>query len=140
MPILTYAMQDMVVLGGERSSLGAAYAAAAATEGMRIVPDPAPEEMFFIRSDHYSFVQAGIPAVSIDSGPGGPGEAAQQDFLANHYHKPSDDLSLPIDWAAAAKFARVNYAAARAVADADARPSWSKGDFFGVQFGGHGAR
>ncbi|AQR74819.1 M20/M25/M40 family metallo-hydrolase [Sphingomonas sp. LM7] len=140
MPILTFAMQDIVVLGGERSSLGATYAAAAATEGLKVVPDPAPEEMFFIRSDHYSFVQAGIPAVSIDTGPGGPGAAAQQDFLANHYHKPSDDMALPIDWATAVKFTRVNYAAARAVADADARPRWNKGDFFGVQFGGHGAR
>jgi hypothetical protein len=140
MPILTYSMQDLVVLGGERSSLGASYAAAAAAEGLEIVPDPAPEEMFFIRSDHYSFVQAGVPAVSIDSGPGGPGAVAQQEFLASHYHKPSDDLSLPIDWAAAAKFTRVNYAAARAIADADARPRWNKGDFFGTQFGSHGAR
>ncbi|WP_029937189.1 M20/M25/M40 family metallo-hydrolase [Sphingomonas sp. UNC305MFCol5.2] len=140
MPILTFAMQDMVVLGGERSSLGATYAAAAAAEGLKVVPDPAPEEMFFVRSDHYSFVQAGIPAVSVDSGPGGPGEAAQRDFLANHYHKPSDDITLPIDWAAAAKFTRVNYAAARALADDDARPSWNKGDFFGVQFGGYGAK
>ena len=140
MPILTFAMQDLVVLGGERSSLGAVYAAAAATEGLKVVPDPAPEEMFFVRSDHYSFVQAGIPAVSVDSGPGGPGAAAQQDFLANHYHKPSDDMSLPIEWASAVKFTRVNYAAARAIADADARPSWNKGDFFGVQFGGYGAR
>jgi hypothetical protein len=140
MPILTFAMQDIVVLGGERSSLGAVYAAAAAAEGLKVVPDPAPEEMFFVRSDHYSFVQAGVPAVSIDSGPGGPGAAAQRDFLANHYHKPSDDLGLPIDWAAAVKFTRVNYAAARAVADADAQPSWSKGDFFGARFGGNGAR
>ncbi|MDT8760441.1 M20/M25/M40 family metallo-hydrolase [Sphingomonas psychrotolerans] len=140
MPILTYALQDLVVLGGERSSLGAAYAAAAAAEGLKVVPDPAPEENFFVRSDHYSFVQAGIPAVSVDSGPGGPGEAAQREFLAGHYHKPSDDLSLPIDWAAAAKFTRLNYAAARAIADADARPQWNKGDFFGVAFGGHGAK
>jgi Zn-dependent M28 family amino/carboxypeptidase len=140
MPILTFAMEDIVVLGGERSSLGATYAAAAAAEGLKVVPDPAPEEMFFIRSDHYSFVQAGVPAVSVDSGPGGPGAAAQRDFLANHYHKPSDDLALPIDWAAAAKFTRVNYAAVRTLADSDARPAWVKGDFFGVQFGGHGAR
>ncbi|MDP5280962.1 M20/M25/M40 family metallo-hydrolase [Sphingomonas sp. DG1-23] len=140
MPILTFAMQDIVVLGGERSSLGAVYATAAAAEGLKVVPDPAPEEMFFVRSDHYSFVQAGIPAVSIDTGPGGPGAAAQQAFLANHYHKPSDDLALPIDWAAAVKFTRVNYAAARAIADADARPGWMKGDFFGTRFGGTGAR
>ncbi|AJP73090.1 M28 family metallopeptidase [Sphingomonas hengshuiensis] len=139
MPILTFPLQDLVVLGGERSSLGPVVEAAAAGEGLKVVPDPAPEEMFFVRSDHYSFVKAGIPAISVDSGPGGAGDAAQKDFLANHYHKPSDDLNLPIDWASAAKFLRVNAAVARALADADQRPRWNKGDFFGVQFGGYGA-
>lgn len=140
MPILTFPLADLVVLGGERSSLGPVVAAAAAAEGLAVVPDPAPEEMFFVRSDHYSFVKAGVPAVSVDSGPGGAGDAAQKDFLANHYHKPSDDLRLPIDWASAAKFLRVNTATARALADAPDRPRWNKGDFFGAQFGGYGAQ
>jgi hypothetical protein len=140
MPILTYPLEDLVVLGGERSSLGPVIAEAAAKEGLKVVPDPAPEEMFFVRSDHYSFVQGGIPAVSIDTGPGGAGAAAQKDFLANHYHKPSDQIDLPFDWNSAAKFLRVNYAVARALADADARPRWNKGDFFGLQFDGYGAK
>jgi hypothetical protein len=140
MPILTYPLQDLVILGGERSSLGTTFAAAAAAEGLKTVPDPAPEEMFFVRSDHYSFVQAGVPAVSADSGPGGAGDAAQKDFLARHYHKPSDQLDLPFDWNSAATFLRVNVAAIRSIADADDRPRWNKGDFFGVQFGGYGAR
>ncbi|UZK64896.1 M28 family peptidase [Sphingomonas sp. M1-B02] len=140
MPILTFPLRDLVILGGERSTLGASFAAAAAGEGLATVPDPAPEEMFFVRSDHYSFVQAGIPSVSVDSGPGGAGDAAQKDYLANHYHKPSDQLSLPFDWEAAAKFARVNVAAAHAIANADDRPRWVKGDFFGVEYDGHGAR
>lgn len=140
MPILTYPLQDLVVLGGERSTLGQTYAQVAATEGLKTVPDPSPEEMFFIRSDHYSFVKAGIPAVSIDSGPGGAGAAAQRVFLDNHYHQPSDQIDLPIDWASAAKFTRVNIAAVRAIADAEERPRWNKGDFFGVQFQGYGAK
>ena len=137
MPILTFPLQDLVVLGGERSTLGPVLAAAAAAgEGLKIVPDPSPEEMFFVRSDHYSFVQAGIPAVSVDTGPGGAGAAAQRLFLDNDYHQPSDQIDLPFDWASAAKFMRVNYAAARAIADADERPRWNKGDFFGTLFGG----
>ncbi len=28
----------------------------------------------------------------------------------------------------------------RALADGDTRPSWNKGDFFGVLFGGYGAK
>jgi Zn-dependent M28 family amino/carboxypeptidase len=140
MPILTYPLKDLVALGGERSSLGPTIAAAAAGEGLGVVPDPAPEEMFFVRSDHYSFVQAGIPAISLDTGPGGAGDAAQHEFLATRYHKPSDDLSQPFDWGAAAKFLRVSLAATRALADAPDRPRWNKGDFFGVQFDGYGAQ
>ncbi|MBX3565778.1 MAG: M20/M25/M40 family metallo-hydrolase [Sphingomonas sp.] len=140
MPILTYPLEDIVVLGGERSSLGPVIAKAAADEGLKVVPDPSPEEMFFVRSDHYSFVKAGIPAVSIDTGPGGAGAEAQKKFLAENYHKPSDQIDLPFDWASVAKFARLNYAVARALADADQRPRWNKGDFFGVTFDGYGAK
>jgi hypothetical protein len=140
MPILTYPLQDVVVLGGERSSIGPVVAAVAAAEGLKVVPDPSPEEMFFVRSDHYSFVRAGIPAVSIDSGPGGEGAAAQKKFLAENYHKPSDQIDLPFNWDSAAKFVRINYGVARTLADADARPRWNKGDFFGVLFDGFGAK
>jgi Zn-dependent M28 family amino/carboxypeptidase len=114
--------------------------AAAKGEGLGVVPDPAPEEMFFVRSDHYSFVQSGIPAVSIDTGPGGEGAVAEKLFLDNNYHKPSDQITLPFNWDSAAKFARVGYATTRALTDADERPRWNKGDFFGVQFGGYGAQ
>lgn len=140
MPIFTYKLEDLVVLGGERSTLGPAIAAAAASEGLATVPDPEPEEMFFVRSDHYSFVQSGIPAVSIDTGPGGSGATAQRVFLDEHYHKPSDEVSLPFDWDSAARYLRVTYTAARAIADAPERPRWNKGDFFGVQFKGYGAQ
>jgi hypothetical protein len=55
-------------------------------------------------------------------------------FLETHYHKPSDDLSLPIDWKASARFARLNYAIVNAIGDADARVRWYEGDYFGETF------
>lgn len=140
MPILTYKLQDLVVQGGERSSIGPVVAKVAAAEGLKVVPDPSPEENFFVRSDHYSFVQAGIPSVSIDTGPGGDGAVAQKYFLATNYHKPSDQIDLPWHWDSAARFVRINYGVARILADADPRPSWNKGDFFGVLFNGYGAK
>jgi len=140
MPILTYPLVDVVALGAERSSLGPVIAAAAAGEGLAVVPDPSPEEMFFVRSDHYSFVKSGIPAVSIDTGPGGQGAEAQKRFLAENYHKPSDQIDLPFDWNSAARYMRLNYAVARALTDAPERPRWNRGDFFGVRFGGYGAQ
>ena len=60
--------------------------------------------------------------------------ASCRGFLASCYHKPCDDLAQGIDWAAGAKFARLNYEIARELADADARPKWNKGDFFATKF------
>jgi len=135
MPILTYAFEDLVAYGADRSSVGTIVQAAAAAEGVRLVPDPEPEQAYFVRSDHYSFVKAGIPAVSLDLGPGGPGAAATREFVDKHYHQPSDEIGL-IDWTQGLRFIKLNFAIAGALANADERPLWNKGDFFGTLYKG----
>ncbi|MEP9359272.1 M20/M25/M40 family metallo-hydrolase [Sphingomonas sp. KR3-1] len=135
MPILTYDFVDLVAYGADRSTVGTLVEAAAAEQGVKLVPDPTPEEASFVRSDHYSFVKAGIPAVSLDLGPGGPGAAATKEFLDKHYHQPSDQVEL-IDWKQGLRFVTLNYAIARAIADAEDKPVWNKGDFFGTLYKG----
>lgn len=139
MPIVTYDFKDVVAFGAERSSIGPAVARAGAAMGIALAPDPKPEEGLFTRSDHYRFVQQGIPSVFLVTGPGGDGVAAGAAFLTTHYHQPSDDMNLPIKWGAATKFVGLNLAIARDLADADERPRWNKGDFFGTLFKGYGA-
>jgi hypothetical protein len=134
MPIVTYDFQDMVAYGAEHSTIGEAVAKAIGSQGIKLSPDPAPEQVSFVRSDHYSFVKAGVPAVSLDLGPAGPGAKATEDFLTNHYHRVSDDMKLPFNWGAAAKFALVNYMIARKLADDKDPPRWYKGDYFGDRF------
>ena len=140
MPILTYKFEDMTVFGAERSTLGPIVAKAVATLGVSLSPDPDPSESFFVRSDHYNFVRKGIPSVFLWPGQAGPGKAAFEDFLAHHYHQPSDEVSLPIDWSQGIRFVDANYAIAREIADGDARPRWNKGDFFGLLYNGYGAK
>jgi Zn-dependent M28 family amino/carboxypeptidase len=135
MPILLYDFQDVVAFGADRSSIGPAVARAAGRVGIALSPDPLPEEGLFTRSDHYRFVEQGVPSVFLMTGFKNGGEKGFKDFLATHYHKPNDDLSQPIDYKAAARFALVNYEIARELADAPARPRWNKGDFFGNLFG-----
>lgn len=135
MPVLTYDFIDVVAFGADRSSLGPAVARAASRMGVKLSPDPMPEEGLFTRSDHYRFVEQGVPSVFLMTGFENGGREAFTAFLKEHYHKPSDDLALPIDYAAGAKFAAINYEIAREVADADARPYWNRGDFFGALFG-----
>jgi len=140
MPILTYDFVDVVAFGADHSTLGAIVADATAEVGVATVPDYMPEENLFVRSDHYSFVKVGVPAVFLATGPGGEGREATAAFLADNYHQVSDQVDLPISWAAAALFARVNTSIARAIADGEDRPMWYEGDEFGDLFDADGPR
>jgi Zn-dependent M28 family amino/carboxypeptidase len=136
MPILTYDFQDVIAFGAEHSTMGPIVARAAARMGVRLAPDPLPEEGLFVRSDHYNFVKAGIPSVFLMTGFANGGEAEFRGFLANRYHTPGDDLSQNINWQAGARFARLNYLIAREIADGAEVPRWYRGSFFGDAFGG----
>lgn len=134
MPILTYDFRDVTAYGADHSTIAADIAVAAGDMGVALAPDPLPEETIFVRSDHYAFVQRGIPAIMLSTGFGGDGKAAWMDFLANHYHQPSDDLSLPIRWNQGARFAELNWRIMDRIANAATPPRWYKGDFFGDRF------
>jgi Zn-dependent M28 family amino/carboxypeptidase len=129
MPVLLYDFTDVIAFGAEHSSLKGVVESALGQTGLTLTPDPMPEQAIFARSDHYRFVQQGVPSIFLTSGwnsPKGKGEGG--------YHRPSDDLNQPINFEAGAKFARVNYLILRAIADADTRPTWNEGDFFGNLF------
>jgi Zn-dependent M28 family amino/carboxypeptidase len=135
MPVLLYDFQDVIAFGADRSTIGPAVARAAGRVGITLSADPMPEEGLFTRSDHYRFVEQGVPSVFLMTGFKNGGEKGFKDFLATHYHKPNDDLNQPINYEAGARFALVNYQIARELADMPARPAWNKGDFFGNLFG-----
>ena len=134
MPLLLYPFTDVVAFGAERSSLGPIVEAATAAAGVTLSPDPVPEQGVFTRSDHYRLVEKGVPAVFMVTGFANGGQESFQEFITTHYHKPSDDVNLPILYDQAARFADVNTEIAQAVANAPARPEWNEGDFFGELF------
>lgn len=134
MPLLTYRFTDVNAFGAEHSTIGATVAASGKPMGVTLSPDPEPQEVVFVRSDHYMFVRQGVPAVFLATGWAGTGKAAWADFTTHHYHQPSDDMKLPILWEEGARFADINYRITRAMADGDQRPMWFQGDFFGNLF------
>jgi Zn-dependent M28 family amino/carboxypeptidase len=139
MPILLYDFSDVVAFGADRSSLGPVTEQALAQIGLSLSPDPMPEEGIFTRSDHYRFVQQGIPSVFLVTGwgkttLGEDGGAIFREFLGKTYHSPHDDLGQAINYDAGAKFAKVNWLITNAVANAKKRPTWNEGDFFGETF------
>ncbi|MGI8560047.1 MAG: M28 family peptidase, partial [Luteimonas sp.] len=140
MPVMTAPSTDVVPIGIEHSSLKGVVEQAAGEIGVALSPDPFPEEVVFVRSDQYSFVRAGIPAVYLDGGVvSADGErdpkVALTYFLRNCYHQPCDDADQPIHYGDAARLARLNARIGRIVGDAEARPAWNEGDFFGDKFG-----
>lgn len=140
MPMMLFPMRTVVGYGAQHSSLEALAQEEVAKEGFEMEPDPYPDEVYFIRSDQYSFVKQGVPAVFLvpgftSSDPDIDGQPVWRDFLQTHYHQPSDDLTRPIDWPSAERFARANVRIGFAIANDDARPTWNEGDFFGEKFG-----
>jgi len=140
MPLLLYDFTDVVAYGAGHSTLEGVFRKAAGSMGVKLSPDPMPEQAIFTRSDHYAMVKVGVPAVMLATGMANGGEAAWSKFLANNYHQPSDDLSQPIVWSAGAKFAELNYRVVRALADAEERAHWYTGDYFGNLFAADAAK
>jgi len=140
MPILTYDFEDVVAFGAEHSEMGAMVERAAREMNVGLSEDPLPEQGLFTRSDHYPFVQAGIPSVFLMTGFRNGGEEKFKGFLGGNYHSPRDQLSQPFSWRAGARFAELNYRIARELANAPAAPRWYRGSFFGDTLGGNQPR
>ncbi len=104
--------------------------------GLKIIPDPEPEQGHYYRSDHFSFGKAGIPAFSVDPGqdvigkPAGFGKQWSTDFRANHYHQPSDQFDPNWDWSEAVQMAQLGIWMGWDAANAATVPNWKEGDEF----------
>lgn len=139
MPVLLYDFGDVIAFGSEHSTLADTVRQAAGSYGTELSPDPFPEQNVFVRSDHYRFVQQGVPSVFLVTGITSVDRDVDtqpiiEGFLQEHYHKPSDDLNLPINYKAAAKFTRINAKIGEILANDPDRPTWHEGDFFGRTF------
>ena len=107
------------VQGLKESDLGDDGRKVAAHAGVEVQADEEPQRNLFIRSDQYSFIRAGVPALAFKFGyePGSPEEKLHKDWLKNRYHAPSDDLNQPVD-KSAAEFNRLILTLAETVANA----------------------
>ncbi|MGI4886235.1 MAG: M28 family peptidase [Janthinobacterium lividum] len=141
MPTIIAPLLAVVPLGAQHSSLLQPVEAAAAYLGLAVEADPEPAQHRFIRSDQYSFVVQGVPALHLKygnktaDGKNNLSEQVQQ-WRALTYHKPQDNFAGgTFDWDAGRKYAQLNFLVGYQVAQATARPTWNKGDFFGARFG-----
>jgi Zn-dependent M28 family amino/carboxypeptidase len=127
-----FPLKYLEVQGLGESTLGDDIRAVCEAAGVQVQADKQPDHNRFIRSDQYSFIRKGVPSLAFKFGwlPGTPEEKKFNDWYKERYHGPADDLSQPVDAAAAARFNDILGKLALRVADAAERPHWKADSFF----------
>jgi hypothetical protein len=125
-------LKVLTVLGLNESDLGPTFRAAAQAHGVPVMGDPQPARNSFIRSDQYSFVREGVPAINAKFGfqPGSPEAEVHKQWLAERYHGVTDDTSQPVFKEDAVKFNRILADFATRVANQSGTPRWNDDSFF----------
>jgi Zn-dependent M28 family amino/carboxypeptidase len=127
---------DVVNVGLGFSSLDEVAAAEAARQGRQIVPDPDADKGTYYRSDHFSFVKQGVPALYAESGvdfrgrPEGWGRAQRDRYTAEDYHKPSDEMRDDWDLSGALEDVALYLRVAWDVSETETWPAWKPGSEF----------
>lgn len=127
---------DLIVLGGERSTIGPFLQRRASDMNLRITGDRSPERGFFFRSDHFPFARAGVPAVKVEHGthfrnhPAEWGERVLRRYEEQRYHRPADEFEAAFDLGGAVQQARFALSVGYDIAQADSMPDWYTGSEF----------
>ena len=128
--------RDISVTGMGLSELDPYLEQAAAAQGRVLAPDPDVEKGFYYRSDHFNLAKKGVPMIypggGIDHVEFGPdyGQAQADDYVANRYHKPSDEYDPDWDFSGGVEDVKLYYAVGEAVANGDLWPNWNIGTEF----------
>jgi len=127
-----FPMKSVMVLGLDESSLGDDVRSVAQGLGLTVQADPEPQRNRFIRSDQYSFIREGVPALAMKVGyeEGSPEAKIAADWTRERYHGPADDLAQPIDRGAAVLFTDLTARLCVQVANRAERPEWKADSFF----------
>jgi hypothetical protein len=127
-----FPLKYLEVQGLTESTLGDDIRAVCSAARVQVQADKEPNKNRFIRSDQYSFIKKGVPALAFKFGyvPGTPEEKIFQSWYRDRYHGVKDDLSQPVDAAAAAQFDDLLVKLAERVGNASTAPSWKPDSFF----------
>src|SRR6266478_5171285 len=130
------AAEEVEVTGAERTTFYPWVQATAKEFRLAIRPDARPEAGHFYRSDHFSLARVGIPSFSINEGMKFKGHdeawgiAQDKEYTEKHYHQPSDEYRLDMDFTGDSAMARFGYALGWEAASLTKLIGWQKSDEF----------
>lgn len=120
-------VKTMVGYGAEHSSLGSMFEEIAKSLDINVIPDPMPDEKVFYRSDHYSFVERGVPSLMLLGAPAGDKEVwikRIKDWEKNDYHQPGDVIQQTWAWEGAETVAEVMGILGWRISETELLPAW----------------
>jgi len=127
---------SVTMIGLDRMTFFPTAQAVTKAMDLTIVPDQAPEQGSYYRSDHFSLAKAGVPAFSIKQGlavrnkPAGWGEAKSKEYREKHYHQASDEYDPSWDFASAVQVGQLALWLGYEAAQAPQLPMWVPGEEF----------
>lgn len=113
--------------GFKHSDLGEVLDGVIAAQSLKLVPDPAPQEGVFYRSDHYEFFKKGVPSLYLIGAPAGNMLAFMPraaKWLVTDYHMATDTVQPDWNWEGARGLAVTGLIAGLRIANQDAMPAW----------------
>jgi Zn-dependent M28 family amino/carboxypeptidase len=125
--------RDLEVVGYGNSTLDDLAAGLLARDHRVLRPDTQPEKGSFYRSDHFEFAKVGVPAfyskggVDIIGQPAGYGQARRDEYIANDYHKVTDEIKPWWDLRGTVADGQLLFALGLEVAQGDPWPTWKPG-------------
>jgi Zn-dependent M28 family amino/carboxypeptidase len=128
--------KNLAIVGYGNSALDDLLGEAASKQGRVIEPEPEPEKGYFYRSDHFEFAKKGVPALYFHSGlnylgkPEGYGKQKSDEYIANDYHKVSDQVKPDWDLSGAVEDVQLFFQVGYRVAQGDKYPEWKPGTEF----------
>jgi Zn-dependent M28 family amino/carboxypeptidase len=128
--------RDVALVGKGKSTLDQTLEAAAALQGRIVNDEPFPDRGAYYRSDQFSFARVGVPGLYFRGGVDyigrepGWGVRVTNEWVASHYHQPSDQLTPSWNFDGMIEDTRLGFLAGLAVAQADSMPTWMPGDEF----------
>lgn len=128
--------KNIVTLGAERSSIQKIVAEVAKEMSVELSPDSRPGQGLFFRSDQFSFVKKGVPAVNIKGGlkfigkPENWGQDLMNDYVANRYHRVEDEYDPSWSLEGTVQIAQFAFKTGLYLANSDEMPVWNDGEQF----------
>ena len=127
---------DLEDLTNGNSALDDLLGQAAAREERVMKPNSEPEKGGFYRVDSFEFAKAGVPVLHAARGieiigkPPDYGRQKRDEFVAKHYHQPSDEVDSTWDFSGAVQDIQLLFEVGYQVANGDKFPEWKAGSEF----------